>query len=266
VPEFCPGYCNEPFKSLAEAAPGLDAYPKGRFRYEWGPVFHRGRLDASARVLVIGQDPAQHEAIARRALVGAAGHRLQGFLAKLGIDRSYVLVNTFLYSVYGTLNSANIKAAPIADYRNRWLDSLLPGKVEVVVALGDAADAAWQLWLSRKPTPLAAEYAKIHHPTWPESASAHQGSSAAALTKQMLTQWNDAIKQLRSSLIHPDAVRAFRPYGDAFGPDELVEVPAFDLPAGTPDWMRGANWAQRTGTNPTDKRYTITVTVPASSR
>jgi uracil-DNA glycosylase len=52
-------------------------------------VFHRGRLDGSALVLVLGQDPGQHESIARRILVGEAGQRVQGFLHKLGIERSY---------------------------------------------------------------------------------------------------------------------------------------------------------------------------------
>ena len=99
---FDPGYGEEPFASLVASYPGAVAYPAGGFRLEWGPIFHRGRLDGTARVLVIGQDPAQHETIARRILVGEAGHRLQGFLFKLGIDRSYVMVNTFLYSVYGT--------------------------------------------------------------------------------------------------------------------------------------------------------------------
>ena len=55
-------------------------YPTDSFRVEWGPVFHRGRLDGSARVLIIGQDPATHEAICRRILVGEAGQRIQGFL------------------------------------------------------------------------------------------------------------------------------------------------------------------------------------------
>ena len=66
-----------------------------------GPLFHRGRLDGSARVLVVGQDPAQHESVTRRILVGAAGQRTQGFLARLGIDSSYVMVNAFLCSVFG---------------------------------------------------------------------------------------------------------------------------------------------------------------------
>jgi hypothetical protein len=47
--------------------------------------------------LVLGQDPAAHEAIARRLLAGRAGQRVQGFLRKLGIDTSYVILSAFLY-------------------------------------------------------------------------------------------------------------------------------------------------------------------------
>ena len=96
--EFDPGYGDAPFKTLVRRLSGADIYPADGFRVEWGPIFHRGRLDGS-RVLVIGQDPAQHESIVRRILVGEAGQRCQGFLAKLGITQSYVMVNTFLYSV-----------------------------------------------------------------------------------------------------------------------------------------------------------------------
>jgi pterin-4a-carbinolamine dehydratase len=59
----------------------------------WGPIYYRGRLDGSAKVIVIGQDPAADENVARRILVGSAGQRVQGFLRKLGINRSYVIVN-----------------------------------------------------------------------------------------------------------------------------------------------------------------------------
>ena len=99
--DFDPGYGAEPWAGLCRTYPGADVYPASDFRVEWGPLFHRGRLDGSARVLLIGQDPAQHEAITRRILVGEAGQRTQGFLARLGITRSYVMVNTYLYSVYG---------------------------------------------------------------------------------------------------------------------------------------------------------------------
>src|SRR5437660_534874 len=92
--DFDLGYSAEPFRTLCREYPDETVYPSADFRTEWGPIFHRGRLDGTARVLILGQDPAQHETIARRILVGEAGQRIQGFLAKLGIDRSYVMVNT----------------------------------------------------------------------------------------------------------------------------------------------------------------------------
>ena len=53
---FCTGYVHEPYKSLVGDYPGEDVYPPADFRTEWGPIFHRGRLDGTARVLVLGQD------------------------------------------------------------------------------------------------------------------------------------------------------------------------------------------------------------------
>ena len=92
---FDRGYVDEPFATLVAECPGAETYPPADFRVEWGSIFHRGRLDGSAWVVVIGQDPGAHEAIVRRILVGEAGQRLQGFLARLGIVRSYTLVNAF---------------------------------------------------------------------------------------------------------------------------------------------------------------------------
>ena len=106
---FDPGYVAEPFLTLCADYPEANVYPPSQFRLEWGPIFHRGRLDGSARVLVIGQDPAQHETVVRRILVGEAGRRVQGFLAKLGITRSYVFINTYLYSVYGSVKAKTRK-------------------------------------------------------------------------------------------------------------------------------------------------------------
>ena len=108
-----------PYDRLVRDAPGDDVYPQAAFRTEWGPIFHRGRLDGSARVLVLGQDPATHETICRRILVGEAGQRLQGLLAKLGITRSYILINTFLYSVYGQGGGTkHVNDDGIVAYRN----------------------------------------------------------------------------------------------------------------------------------------------------
>jgi len=262
---FDPGYGAEPFRTLCTNYPEAPTYPQNHFRTEWGPVFHRGRLDGSARVLVIGQDPAQHETIARRILVGEAGHRIQGFLAKLGIDRSYVMVNTFLYSVYGQGGGNQHAHDPaIAAYRNQWLDALLIGtQVEAVVALGTLANTAWQAW---KATPASAgvnvPFQHVTHPTFPEGAGGSNPAKHAALTAQMLQNWNAALPILRQAITHPDTARPLALYGSAFHAGDLVDVPEEDLPAGSPPWMRGAaNWASRTGTGQ-KKRATITVTVP----
>jgi len=95
-------------------------------------------------VLVIGQDPAQHENVARRILVGEAGHRIQGFLAKLGITESYAMHNTFLYSLAGSSGSSMWNKGLVAAYRHRWLDAMFDtSPIQAVVALGTRADQAW---------------------------------------------------------------------------------------------------------------------------
>ena len=139
---FCPGYNQEPFATLVANYPGKDVHPVKDFRVEWGPVFHRGRLDGTARILVIGQDPAQHETVLRRILVGTAGKRVQGFLRRLGFNHSYVLINTFLYSVFGQGGGTRqIKNAAITAYRNRWIKAILDSSpIEAVVAFGGLAN------------------------------------------------------------------------------------------------------------------------------
>ncbi len=80
----------------------------------------------------------------------------------------------------------------------------------------------------------------------------------------MLRKWNTALEALRQAVQHPDAVRPFVPYGVEFQPSELADIPAFDIPAGIPAWMRGTDgWAVRAGTTTAEKRRTITVQVPA---
>src|SRR3954469_14203436 len=173
---FCPGYDRAPFDALAAGYPGPDVYLAKDFRLEWGPIFHRGALDGSARLLVLGQDPAAHEAIARRILVGEAGQRTQGLLARLGITTSYVMVNTFVYSVYGQGGGSRHAHDPkIAEYRHRWLNALLTpaGPITAVIALGSLAKTAYRDWADSRPQVAAALHlAAIKHPTYPESASA----------------------------------------------------------------------------------------------
>ena len=215
--------------------------------------------------MCIGQDPGQSEAIVRRILVGVAGHRVQGFLAKLGIDRSYVMLNAFLYSVYNQSSAKkHVNDAAILAYRNRWFSALtVSGSLEAVVAFGSLADAAWQEFAKSSEAAAAIPYRQVPHPTSPEAGGAAPERIKKA-TAAMLRKWNAALEALRQAVRHPDAVRPFVPYGEAFQPSELVEIPAFDMPAGIPAWMRGTDgWAARTGTTTAEKRRTITVQVPA---
>jgi CO/xanthine dehydrogenase Mo-binding subunit len=262
---FDPGYIAEPFLSLCADYPGADVYPPSQFRVEWGPIFHRGRLDGSARVLVIGQDPAQHETIVRRILVGEAGRRVQGLLAKLGIHRSAVFINTYLYSVYGSVKAATRRDARLVAYRHRWLDALLLGQqVEVVLALGQAADQAWQLWRATAAAQdVQVAYAAVTHPTQPESASAGDKAKLAAATRKMLQNWNTALQAVSPSVLHPDQPTPLLPYGAQWAEGDRVAVSAADLPAGLPAWMYEQDgWARRSGADELAKRRNITLTVP----
>ncbi|HEU4841909.1 MAG TPA: uracil-DNA glycosylase family protein [Ilumatobacteraceae bacterium] len=265
---FDDGY-RGPFATLVDAAPGAEVYPADAFRTEWGPVFHRGRLDGTARVLVLGQDPATHEAICRRILVGEAGQRVQGFLAKLGVTASYVLVNTFLYSVFGQGRGArHVDDEGIVAYRHRWLDAVARrSPLEAIVTIGGLADHAHDVW---RATPGGAACAAAHvamiHPTYPESASASGTITKAAAMARMCASWNDALAAL-APVVTPDAPADPARYGDAITTGDLAAIPARDLPAGVPAWMRSLDaWAARTGGDAQVKRATITVTVPRAAR
>lgn len=262
---FDPGCAAEPFLTLCAEAPGPEAYPPDQFRTEWGAIFHRGRLDGSARVLVIGQDPAQHEAVVRRAMVGEAGRRLQGLLARLGIERRYVIVNAFLYSVYGSVKAATRRQPALVAYRHRWFDAVLAGGgVQAVVALGQAADEAWRMYLAAgAPGAAALAYAAVTHPTQPESASGGDRAALADATRRLLRNWSDAVMRLAPAVTDPDVPVTPQPYGAAWADGDRRPIPAFDMPAGLPAWMREQDgWARRSGADALAKRRNLTITVP----
>ena len=266
---FDPGYVDAPFAALAADFPGADVYPAPDFRLEWGPIFHRGRLDGSARVLVLGQDPGAHESSIRRILVGEAGQRVQGFLHKLGIERSYAMVNTFLYSVFGQAGGEKHATDPdIAAYRHRWLDALLHDtEVEAVVAFGHLADTAFQAWRKTDTgAAFAGAYEHLTHPTQPD-ASSHDPVKQAAAMKTMLAQYSAALPRLHAAIAHPDVQVDPVPYGDALTDADHGEIPAADLPAGIPSWMRSLEeWAKRDGPDAETKRATLVVRVPDDLR
>ena len=115
------------------------------FWTEWGPVFYRGRLDGSARVLAIASDPGPTERVANRTLVGDAGQRVQGFLAKLGLTKSYLLVNAFPYALHPSFgeDAEELLAEPAQlAWRNEFYDAVKPSGLEAVIAFGGNSQRA----------------------------------------------------------------------------------------------------------------------------
>ena len=142
---------------------------------------------------------------------------------------------------------------------------MLGKQVEAVVALGGLAEDAWLKW---KATPngqgFNTTFAKITHPTFPESAGG-TAAERAANVKTMLTNWNTGLQTLKPALVHPDAPRALVTYGESFAANDVKEIPEIDVPFGMPPWMRGLKaWATRSGTTAAQKRATIKVTVPSA--
>jgi uracil-DNA glycosylase len=230
------------------------------FRSLWGPVFYRGRANGEARLLVIGQDPAQTEAVTRRIMSGQAGHRVQGFVEKLGYTHSYLMINAFLYGIYNQdmalphLNDPDIQA-----YRHRWLEAAFePGKIEAVVAFGTPAFNAWTAFTATTAGQAVLPTVHFHRALHPTADKPHGQISR----KDLLDNWNVALQSLHPHVQHPDVVTPLVPYGDDFTAAELPAIPSEDLSMGFPSWMRTTDFWASMSTPPGTERANISIKVP----
>jgi len=223
-PDFDPGPPPE-WQQLFGNAP-LDHYishASGRFRIDYGPVYYHGRLDGTARLLIVGQDPATDEILAQRAFVDRSGQRLQGLLQKIGISRSYTMLNTFLYGIRGQFDSEMKKItreAPIIDFRNRLLDRVVAtNSIEVVITIGAGARDAVERWPQHTQYPTF----NLIHPSAPE--------------QMVLPNWNQQLSGLIDAIAPDDpALLDPTPYGDVYTAEDELAIPRFDLPFGIADW------------------------------
>jgi hypothetical protein len=104
----------------------------------------------------------------------------------------------------------------------------------------------------------------VTHPTQPESSSGGDATKLRQAIKAMLANWNEALAQLHPHIAHADHPGPLVPYGATFKPDERIEIPEYDAPAGIPEWMRSPrSWADRVGKTAAAKRRNITITIPA---
>jgi uracil-DNA glycosylase len=229
--EFDPGPPTQ-FDDHFSNLPDLSEH-KALFWYSWGPVFYRGRLDGSARILCIASDPGPTERIACRTLVGDAGQRVQGFLTKLGLTRSYILVNAHPYALFPSRGAAGRKLlaehGALKLWRNTFYDMLKTPSIKAVVAFGEQAQKAYELW----PAGAAVQHFPLLHPS-------------SRNPETLATAWRGAITQLRA-LITPDSD------GDNSGPNygatikeaDYAPIPKRDLPWGLPGFVGDDAWVRR---------------------
>lgn len=137
------------YRGLGWAVVGREA-----FRWHHGPMFFRGRLDGSARVLVVGQEGAQDESLSHRSFTGGTGARMQYLLQFLGLNRSYLFLNSFVYPIFGQYTPdlevvAQDPRSPIVAHRHRVLDKAISGgDVRLVIAVGRAAKESVCTWIA----------------------------------------------------------------------------------------------------------------------
>ncbi|MBI3018441.1 MAG: hypothetical protein HYY61_00895 [Deltaproteobacteria bacterium] len=136
-----------------------------RYRWHWGPIFYRGRLGKNeVKVLVIGQEGAQDEALSRHSFTGGTGQKMQHFLNHIGINRSYLFVNTFVYCIHGQYQDETIEGAiagdywmaqspssPIVQHRHKLFNTAAEiNDLRLVVAVGSAAQDTVVTWVESR--------------------------------------------------------------------------------------------------------------------
>lgn len=193
------------YRGLGVAVTGREA-----FRWHFGPMFYRGRLwDRSVKVLIIGQEGAQDESLAGRSFVGGTGARMQYFLNHLGITRSYLFLNTFVYPIFGQYTNslrglAQDPRSPIARHRNQIFDyALARNDIHLVIAVGNAAKESVVTWVKSRggttgtPNDVTKADASVLGPRVRLLGVIHPGSVSAAVkmdfvrAAEQIDKWAD---------------------------------------------------------------------------
>ena len=221
---------------------GLQRVGREAFRWHFGPMFYRGRLaPGGARVMIVGQEGAQDESLSHRSFTGGTGGKMQNFLAWLGITRSYLFLNTFVYPIFGQYTPdlkwlAQNEASPIVQHRHAMYQHLAANtNLELIVSVGTAAKEAIATWKRMRggALPAGARYLHVMHP----------GAAAAGSATAVRKSFVDAIAQIaRWQRDNPGWLAA-----DADGAPQLdrpfvfrnAPVPFRDLPYGVP-WRLGS--------------------------
>jgi hypothetical protein len=156
---------------------------------------------------------------------------VQGFLAKLGLTRSYVLVNAYAYALLPSKAPearALLEATDHTAWRNGLYDAVSGPGLEAIVAFGAEAHAALKLW---RPRPDVPTY-NVPHP------SSHDAA-------RLVSEWARAIPKLRALVTpDPDGDAALPNYEARFHERDYERIPPRDLPFGMPAWFGDDHWGR----------------------
>ena len=224
---------------------------KDYFWHSWGPVFYRGRLTKSARVLLVASDPGPTERIGNRALIGNAGQRVQGFLAKAGLNKSYLCLNGFIYSLHPSHLSDGLKllSDPVhTAWRNKIFDAVTGPKLQAIVAFGEVAKKTIDLWDGKGDVPVF----KTYHPSYRFDES------------KLTSDWNRVITELRKIVKKDRGAKKDLPlYGEKIVESDYAPIPPKDLPFGTAPfvgdehWRRTSSHGMNSVSRPPDDAFTL---------
>lgn len=138
-----------------------------KFRWEFGPMWYRGRLGKDqVKVFVVGQEGAQDENVSNRAFTGSTGTKTQSFLNHIGIYRSYLFLNTFVYTINGQLDddpkfefmeqgtgASKPENSPIVSYRHQLFDNMLvqnQDSIALFMGVGAGGKASLATWINAR--------------------------------------------------------------------------------------------------------------------
>lgn len=136
---------------------------------------------------------------------------MQHFLGHLGIDRSYVFLNTFVYPIFGQYTDslrpmAQDRRSPIVAHRHRIFDKVVEGgEVRLVIAVGRAAKETVATWITTRGGTADAE--RLHQADPPPALAGvrflgvlHPGGASAGGTGAIKADFGRAAAQVATWL------------------------------------------------------------------
>ena len=180
--------------------------------------------------------------VRRRPLIGDSGQKTQGFLAKLGLTRSYVFVKAFAVAMRPSQKTKGMRAlrtnTVIRAARHGLYDRLLAGgALQAIVAFGDVAQEAYDLWAASNGAVTAMPCFKLAHPAAVDRTGSGDDSALKA--------WRRAVTRLRTIVTTDTDGNADEPnFGDYFTEIDYARIPRWDLPRVAPAYVGDDSWGR----------------------